>query len=77
MRYQFIDVEKTNFPITILCDILGVSRSGFYSFKQRPPKNNALMKVKIKSIHSESKGTYGAPRIHRELQSQGFVIGHN
>ena len=77
MRYQFIDVEKTNFPITVLCDVMDVSRSGFYAFKQRPPKNNALVKVKIKSIHSESKGTYGAPRIHRELQNQGFVIGHN
>ena len=56
---------------------MGVSRSGFYAFKQRPAKNQALLKVKIKSIHLESKGTYGAPRIHRELQNQGFVIGHN
>ena len=77
MRYQFIDVEKTNFPITVLCDVMGVSRSGFYAFKQRVPKNDALMKVTIKSIHSESKGTYGALRIHRALRNQGFVIGHN
>ena len=77
MKYQFIDAEKTNFPITILCDVMDVSRSGFYAFKQRGPKNDALMRVTITSIPSESKGTYGAPRIHRALQNQGFVIGYN
>ena len=54
VRYRFIDVEKTNYPIAILCTVMKVSRSGFYAWKEKPKRNMGLLKVTIKSIHEES-----------------------
>jgi putative transposase len=56
-----------------------VSRPGFYCWKNRPssPDTTALKKVVVKSIHEESKGTYGYPRITQEMKRRGFSISHN
>ncbi|MGB4502368.1 MAG: IS3 family transposase [Dethiobacteria bacterium] len=63
--------KKANHPISNLCRVLGVSTSGFYAWRGRKPSARAredakLMKL-IVEIHRESRGTYGAPRIHAEL----------
>ena len=76
-RYRFIDAEKTHYPIAVLCDVMKVSRSGFYAWKERPTKSNALLKVTIKSIHEESNGTYGSPRITQEMKNRNMPISHN
>lgn len=81
MRFEFIQVEQANFPVTVLCRVLEVSCSGFYRWlnaqpSERQSKNERLM-IEIKAIHSESRGTYGSPRVHAELQSRGFEIGLN
>ena len=42
MKYAFIAVEKAFFPVIVLCDVLEVSRSGFYAFSKRPaPRRKA------------------------------------
>ena len=75
MRYRFIGAEKANYPIRILCRAMQVSTSGYYAFDQRDPSARALangkLLVVIKEIHQESRGTYGSPRIHRELAGRG------
>jgi transposase InsO family protein len=81
VRFEFIQVEQANFPVTVLCRVLEVSCSGFYRWlnaqpSERQSKNERLM-IEIKAIHSESRGTYGSPRVHAELQSRGFEIGLN
>jgi len=58
-----------------MCRVLEVSRSGYYAWLKREPSardkaNAALLKV-IKDIHKESDKTYGAPRIHAELEERG------
>ena len=63
--------QKANHSISNLCRVLGVSTSGFYAWRRRKPSARAredakLMKL-IVEIHRESRGTYGAPRIHAEL----------
>ena len=56
--------------------ILGVSKSGYYSWLKHCPSRQALHKANVKtairSIYDESKSIYGAPKITRELHKQGF-----
>lgn len=60
------------FPIEMMCKVLGVSRSGYYSWLKRKPSKRALeekeLMKQIKEIHKNSKGTYGSPRIREELK---------
>ena len=58
-----------------MCRVLGVSRSGFYAYRDREPSarahQDAVLAEQIRTIHQQSDGTYGAPRIHAELQEHG------
>ena len=55
-----------------MCRVLGVSTSGFYAWRKRKPSKRSLKDSKLKAlitkIHRDSRGTYGAPRIHAELR---------
>lgn len=62
--------------MTQLCKLLEVSRSGYYAWQQRPESarqraDQALLGT-IREIHRQSRGTYGSPRIHAELQARGY-----
>ena len=65
-------------PLTPLCRILNVSRSGFYAWHRRPVSAHAHrdrhLRVLIRASHDASRGTYGSPRIHRDLQEQGHRV---
>jgi putative transposase len=58
-----------------MCRVLGVSRSGYYAWRERPPsartQRNLVLTDRIRTIHERSRGTYGAPRIHAELRYDG------
>ena len=65
----------------MMCRILGVSRSGFYDWLKREPsprsEANAVLLQVIREVHHESDGTYGAPRVHAELDERGFPASLN
>jgi putative transposase len=71
--------ERANYPVAVLCRMLGVSKSGYYAWRGRPPserrRRDALLTEKIREIHSGSRETYGYPRVHAELHSLGIVCG--
>jgi putative transposase len=77
--YRFIAAEKANHPISLMCRLLGVSRSGFHAWQRRPPSGRALaddrLVDRIVVIHHESRGTYGARRVHAALRQQGIRVG--
>lgn len=79
MRYAFIDVEKAHFPVTVLCEVLGVRRSSFYAWRARPASPradaDAALADTIASVHADSRGTYGSPRVHAELKARGVRVG--
>jgi putative transposase len=74
--YKLIEAERTNFPIPLMCRLLGVSKSGYYDWRDRQPSNrsreDAALSAKIRQIHRRSRETYGCPRIHAELRSVGM-----
>ena len=75
MRFAFVQTEKAAFPITVLCRVLGVSRSGFYATRSRPVAarvaKDAGLAVQIAAIHRASRRCYGSPRVHAELRARG------
>jgi len=75
--FAFIAVEKANHPVTLLCRLLGVSRSGYYARRARPTasrtQSNLMLTEQIRTIHERSRGTYGTPRVHAELRYEGAV----
>ena len=64
-----------------MCRVLGVSRSGFYSWFNRPESRrtveNRRLDVHIRAIYQRSKKRYGSPKITEELRGQGWPVGRN
>jgi putative transposase len=81
MRFQFIEEHRDEFPVTRMCQVLDVSTSGYYAWRNRPASaremaNRALVE-RIKEAHTESHKTYGSPRVYRELKAQGVACSEN
>ncbi len=81
MRFAFIAAEKAHCPLSLLCKVLGVSRSGYYAWrrrgKSRRVQQNEVLAADIVQIHQASRGTYGSPRVHAELRARGRVAGRH
>ncbi|MGH2867326.1 MAG: IS3 family transposase, partial [Solirubrobacteraceae bacterium] len=78
--FSFIAAEKANHPISVMCSMLEVSRSGFHAWQRRAPSDRTLsdawLTEKIKQIHAENRRVYGAPRVHAELRlAHGIRVG--
>ncbi len=58
MCFRLIDAKKAQHPVSLLCSVLGVSRAGYYAWKQRPTsaraKRDAQLSEQIGHIHAES-----------------------
>lgn len=78
MCFRLIDAKKSQHPVSLLCSVLGVSRAGYYAWKDRSPSPRAMrdarLSEQIAEIHDESQGTYGWPRIHAELRHRGVRV---
>jgi len=76
MRYAVITRHRREFQLRLMCRVLEVSPSGYYASLKRPPSWHALidevLMARVRIIHAESGETYGAPRVHRELQAEGL-----
>lgn len=74
MRYEFIKEQQKHHPIELLCDVMEVSRSGYYLFITRPEskrsKEDKDLSIKIKMAFKNSRNTYGYRRIVDELKEQ-------
>ncbi len=74
--FKLIEAEKARHSIPRLCRMLGVSPSGYYAWRRRPPSErarfDAVLSEKIETIHRNSRATYGAPRVHAELRAIGI-----
>jgi transposase InsO family protein len=79
VKFAFIDAEKAFHPVSKLCRLLRVSRSGFYAWRDRGPSKRAnedeRLKVLVCASYEKGRRTYGSPRIHLDLHKQGIRIG--
>ena len=69
--------HQAHYPVRTLCRVLGVSPSGYYAYVKRPPSRRSVedagLLERIEHFHARSRGTYGAPRIHRDLREEDAV----
>jgi hypothetical protein len=81
VRFAFIDDQRGQFPVELLCEVLGVSCSGYYAWRNRPPSPTATRRAelveRIRGAHRESRATYGSPRVYRELEARGVACCEN
>jgi transposase InsO family protein len=87
VKYAWIASNKAKWPITLACDVLGVSASGYFEHWRRkkletPTKPGAnrrmsdeALLVHIRAIHAEVKGEYGWPKMWKELVARGYRVG--
>lgn len=73
-----MSANQADFPIRVMARVLRVSASGYYAWRSRPPSVRATadgdLLRRIRTIHAASRNTYGAPRVHAELQAEGVAI---
>jgi putative transposase len=84
VKYAWIERHRKLWPITLQCEVLNVSASGYFERQRRkdtdrpalPGKrlSDAALLVHIKATHAASKGEYGWPRIWRELRANGVRV---
>jgi putative transposase len=74
-----VTAQQAVHRVAPICRVLGVSPSGYYAWRKRPLSARARADVErsaqIAAIHRESRGTYGAPRVHAELAAHGVRVG--
>ena len=87
MKYAWIAGNKAHWPITLACDVLGVSASGYFEHGRRrsldkPSKLGTFKRMSdeallahIRAIHAEVKAEYGWPKVWKELVARGHRVG--
>jgi len=81
VRYICIDRRRSQYPVTMMCRVLKVSRSGYYAWQVRPEseraKTDRQLTGVIRRLHTESKGVYGSPKITEDLRDEGYRHGRH
>jgi putative transposase len=79
VKFGCIDEHRDRFDVALMCRVLRVSRAGYYAWRTRQQvgrltvraARDERMRLAIRTAYAKSRQTYGAPRIHAELRSQG------
>ncbi len=81
MKYAFIEQHRRQFRVRRMCQVLGVSASGFYRWRSRPESPRALenqrLAERIQALHVAKRETYGADKTWRVLRQQGESAGRH
>lgn len=80
MRYRMIEELSQTHAVGALCQLLGVTRSGYYAWRRgrETPRDlqNRKLTEEIKAVFEAKRGRYGSPRITEELRRQGHKCNH-
>ena len=76
-----IEAQKATYDIVRMCELLGVSRSGYYKWAARQvagptdrQQRRERLRIKIHQFHTDSDGVNGAPRITADLRADGEIV---
>jgi len=65
----------------MMCRLYGVTRAGYYAWRSRErserERQNEALAAEIRTVHAESRGTYGSPRVHHALRRRGHRVSKN
>jgi len=79
VSYAFISAHAGEHAVSRMCRVLKVSTSGYYEWRDRPPsareQANKRLLAAIRRVHTESRRTYGSPRVHAALRREGLCVG--
>ena len=79
MKYACLTLYRGAFPVRLMCRVLEVAPSGYYAWRRRPTCAHAIaderLLLHVRATHTDSDGSYGAPRVHRDLRNAGIRVG--
>jgi len=80
--FEFVEANRAVFSVAVMCRVPGVSTSGYYDWRQRPPSARAVadevLTEEIRLVHDQSRQTYGYRRIRAELvDGHGLSVGRH
>jgi putative transposase len=81
MRFAFIRSERDAYPITALCHVMQVARSGYHAWAVRGEcdrrREDRVLSVHVAAAFERRRRTYGSPRIQVDLQEDGMRVGRS
>ena len=82
MKFRFIEEHLSpQFPVDVCCEVLEVSRAGYYARRERPASARAKRRQeltrKVKAVHEQNRGVYGSPRVFQVLKARGESVCEN
>jgi transposase InsO family protein len=70
---------RLKYPVPVLCEVLGMSKSGYYAWQSRGPskraQEEARLEIEIKAAHARTRQSYGPERLQKELKDHGITVG--
>ena len=77
--HAFMKTLRPPYPVSVMCRVFDVSRSGYHAFASRSPskraQESARLEVAIQAAHTRTRGTYGPGRLQDELNDEGIKAG--
>lgn len=79
-KYAVIEQLREEYPVSVLCRVLGVARSGYVAWCDPAPSRreatDAVLVAALRRFFVASEETYGSPRLLADLRAEGFVVNH-
>jgi len=81
VKFALIAEHLRGYPAELACEVLEVSRSGYYAWRSRPQSRQSQRRTelakKIRTVHAENRGAYGSPRIWKALKASQEPVSRN
>jgi len=81
VKYGFIRAQAGRYPVNLLCRLLGLPRSAYYSWRDQPgrviPPQELALRRRMKALFRASRDSLGSRMMMKNLRDEGFAIGRD